>query len=298
MAKESDMMRCGSLLVLAGFLFTACSAEPLPPPPMIMISADQQQLYDDQSLALASVAIEQRRYKDADLIVRTVLRHDEDNPFANYLRAEILLSRGSTKNAEKQFAALADTAALRGRALQGQGIANLLMGRPVKAQNLLAAAVAENANLWRAWNALGAAYDVAEEYENADFAYTRALALQPDVADIYNNRGFSRLQRDDPDGAIEDFLKAIDLDPDFETAEMNLRLAYASKGMYVHALSGAVDAERQTVLNNTGYMAMLRGDYEAAENYLNAAMEERASFYRKAWKNLTYLSDVQTLESK
>lgn len=297
MVKVFRMLRNGPLLLVAMLLVTACAAEPPELPPVVdTISEDQQRLYDERSLALASDAIEQRRYRDAELIVSTVLRHDVDNPFANYLKAEILLSQGSTRTAEEQFAALSSVPDLRTKSLQGQGIANLLMGRPLKAQNLLLAAVSDDPKLWRAWNALGASYDVGGDFENAAFAYTRALAIEPDAADIYNNRGFSYLQQNLTDEAILDFKQALELNPDFETAEMNLRLAYAFKGMYVHALSGTSAEEREIILNNTGYMAMLRGDYEAAEDYLSEAMDERASFYRTAWKNLTYLQDMQELE--
>lgn len=292
------MTRSLPFVVLATFVLSACSTTPPAIEPLASISNDQARQYDEQSLALASMAVEDRRYKDAELIVLTVLRHDPNNQFASYLRAEILMSKGSTKKAEAEFSALTDIADLRPKALQGQGIANILMGRPLKAQALLNEAVTLDPTLWRAWNALGAANDINTEFENAAFAYTRALALRPDSADVYNNRGFSKLQNNDADGAIRDFQSAIELDPEFSTAEMNLRLAYAFKGMYVHALSGASDQERNMILNNTGYMAMLRGDYEAAKGYLNAAMDEKASFYRKAWKNLTYLQDVQNLDKE
>jgi Flp pilus assembly protein TadD len=47
-------------------------------------------------------------------------------------------------------------------------------------------------------------------------------------------------------------------------------------------------------LNNTGYIAMMNGDYEAARKYLQEAIKISPQYYKKANANLARL---QTLEN-
>ena len=50
------------------------------------------------------------------------------------------------------------------------------------------------------------------------------------------------------------------------------------------------------VLNNVGYIAILRGDYVRAESLLNQAMEASPTFNDKAWENLRYLETIKAVK--
>ena len=99
------------------------------------------------------------------------------------------------------------------------------------------------------------------------------------------------------DESIASLERALELDPDLKPAKENLRLALAWSGRYVHAMSGADDREMPRVLNNIGYIALMRGDLENAEAYLLRAMEVDPSFNEVAWRNLTYLRNVRDLKA-
>ncbi len=112
---------------------------------------------------------------------------------------------------------------------------------------------------------------------------------------LYNNRGFSYLMQGRLEESILDLNRALRLDPDMAPAHINLRLTLAWSGRYAHAMMGATDEDMSKVLNNVGYVALLRGDLDNAEAYLQRAMEADPSFNKIAWRNLTYLRNMRDL---
>ena len=68
------------------------------------------------------------------------------------------------------------------------------------------------------------------DLEKAVEAYTRAIALKPDVAAIYYVRGRTYRQMDQLDNAIVDFSRAISLKPDYAEAYNDRGIAYIGKG--------------------------------------------------------------------
>lgn len=47
------------------------------------------------------------------------------------------------------------------------------------------------------------------------------------------------------------------------------------------------------VLNNIGYVAILRGDYDVADAYLNQAIAASPSYFTQAQRNLQYLESIR-----
>jgi Flp pilus assembly protein TadD len=247
------------------------------------------------TLVLAERALSESRHRDAGRLIERVLLSEPENWEAQLLLAELHLASGDPQRADAVFETLVDKAGVGGRALQGHGIALTLLGDMDEGVESLQRAVAQDSGLWRAWNALGYHHDTNRDWAAAGDSYGKALEGNPNSALIYNNRGFSRLMQKRLEEAVADFDRALRIDPESEVARENLRLALAWQGKYVHAMTGVSNRDMPRILNNIGYIALMRGDYGNAEAYLLRAMEADPRYNETAARNLSYLKQIQEL---
>lgn len=249
-------------------------------------SEPEEPKLSDQVVQQIQQAVDDQRYVDAGRMLNEVSLKAESDPRLLLLAAQVSLYRGQYDAALKTFRQIDTEPATRARALEGEGIALSLQGHSDDATKVLQQAVATDPRAWRAWNALGTEYDRRHDWQNADAAYEHALTSSPDNPIVLNNRGFSRLTQNRLDDAAGDFVAALGRKPDFTPARNNLRLAIAMKGDYQRAVSGAGNSDRAAVLNNAGFVAMLRGDYTAAKDLLGQAMKAKGQYYAMAAANL------------
>jgi Flp pilus assembly protein TadD len=241
-----------------------------------------------QLLAAADRDLAAGDLERAESVYGTLLGASADNSHALLGLGEVQLRRGAAESALATFRKIADPVS-QPKALQGQGLALAVLHRRDEAVAVLAEATAQDSTLWRGWSALGQLHDERQEWAAAGIAYQRALALQPESAEIYNNLGVSMLLQRRYDEARAHFLSALERDPTALNAQANLRVAYAWSGEYQKALAHAPPPEQAQVLNNTGYVAMERGDFAAAETLLTEALRASPSFYKRASDNLAEL---------
>lgn len=281
-----------SLLLIAS-LATGCAGagEEAPPSPAPPPAAERSAAIDAGTRAL-----DEGRLDSAVALSERLLRADPGDAEASLLAAEVHLAQGSLRKAEAAFARLVEhpSPAIAARALQGQGLALAAKGDRA-AQAALQRAVAADARLWRAWNALGYLYDLQRAWALAEQSYDRAMTAAPRAAEVFNNRGYSRLLQSRYDEARVDFARALSLDPTLDAARENLRLALAWDGRYDEALLGAAPAARPQVLNNVGFVALLRGDYDRAERLFLQAMEIDPAYNEAVARNLARLSDLRAI---
>lgn len=218
--------------------------------------------------------------------LQRILATDSENGKATLLLGETLLRLDQPQNALARFEEASATPDLLAWGLEGQGVALLHMRRPEAAIAALREAVTLDPSLWRAHNAMGVAHDRISEWGEAEQAYQTARELRPDSASVANNSGMSLMLQQRVDEAIPHFERALRREPDFDAARANLRVAYAMRGQYIEALAGVSPNHLAAALNNVGYIAMVQGDFEAAEAYLSRAMAASPAFNRVAAQNL------------
>lgn len=231
-------------------------------------------------------AMQEQRLVDAGRILDGALVVAPTDPRLMLRSGELHLARGRFEEATRNFALAEAAPGLNAQALQGRGVALAQLGRSDEAIATLRRAVAADPALWRAWNALGVESDRRRDWATAETAYAKAIAAPSAEEIVYNNRGYSRLLQGRYADASADFVTALDRDPTFTAARMNLRLSLALQGDYARATAVGDKDQKAGVLNNAGFAAVLRGDLDDAQRLFEQAIDNRGSTYGRAYHNL------------
>jgi tetratricopeptide (TPR) repeat protein len=119
----------------------------------------------------------------------------------------------------------------------------------------------------------GNAYSQKEDYDQAIQDYDRAIRLNPGQAIAFSNRGVAYARKGNYDWAIQDYDQAIRLNPKHADAFSNRGAAYAHKGDYDRAIENYDQAIRLNpnhthAFYNRGNAYRRKGNYDRAiQNY-------------------------------
>lgn len=283
----------GALALLALLILPACSTGTQEPPPQENQVAAMKAETKDRLLREAQNSLAADDFETARDKFSQILLADPKNAQARLGMGEVFLGMHQPDDALIAFDSVAGEKSLQAQMFQGKGIASLMLQKPNEAAQSLIEAVKLDPSLWRAWNALGELYDSRRDWPQARQSYEAALKANPRSEMVQNNLGVSLLMQAKYQEAMPHFSEALRIRPDFQKAKMNLRLGLAWEGKYAEAKAGTPSEDLPIVLNNIGYIAILRGDYDAAESYLNQAITASPSFFAEAQRNLDYLESVR-----
>jgi tetratricopeptide (TPR) repeat protein len=145
---------------------------------------------------------------------------------------------------------------------------------------------------WSAYNGLGIVANLQGDPLKAEGFFKKADHIFPNSPELLNNIGFSLYSADKFDAAEPYYVKALQINPSFKKAIYNYALLQARLGHYEQAYNAFAKVSTPAeASNNTGYIAMMNGDYTEANNYLQAAIETSPLFYKKANDNLMRLEN-------
>lgn len=285
---------CGAVILSAAVALSACAdiMKEAPAPEAKEIPAMKAEA-KEKLLKTGQNALDAEDFEAARGAFTQVLASDGANDQAKFGLGEVSLGVGRPDDALEAFGSVGAGGALDAKVLQGKGIALLMLHKPNDAAKSLIDAVKMDPSLWRAWNALGELYNSRHDWPQAHQCYEAALKANPRSEVVQNNLGISLLMQGKYQEAAPHFLEALKTRPNFEKAKMNLRLVLAWQGKYAEARAGTAPEELPVVLNNIGYIAILRGDYAVAEAYLNQAISASPSYFAQAQQNLDYLESVR-----
>ncbi|WP_288695305.1 tetratricopeptide repeat protein [uncultured Brachyspira sp.] len=74
-----------------------------------------------------------------------------------------------------------------------------------------------------AYNNRGIVKNILGKYEEAIKDYDKAIELNPNNGAFYNNRGVSKENLEEYNEALKDYKKALELDPNYDTARENIK---------------------------------------------------------------------------
>ena len=110
-------------------------------------------------------------------------------------------------------------------------------------------------------------YFESSQYVEAFQTYDKALAVNPQCADCYNDRGLSLYYIGDPTSALESFDRAIAIDPGFTHAWLSKGFVLIAEGRYQEAV---VPLNKVKEIDSSGVLALQADKFLAvvAENTL------------------------------
>lgn len=174
------------------------------------------------------------------------------------------------------------------------GLHYLENGQTAKAKDLFTAAVSASNSSWKAHNGLGVIADLEHNSADAIVHYQDALAIQPTNPMLLNNLGYSYYLTGNEIKAKQLFNQALGYDNRYKRAIHNLALIEIKRGNFstATALFNRIMPVHETY-NNIGYISMLIGRYDVAEEYLRRAIDESPVYFPKAQENLNTLSTLK-----
>jgi Flp pilus assembly protein TadD len=224
------------------------------------------------------------------LLVQAVALDPEDTQ-SLFAVGAIQEERGNLDPAARAYARIIELQPDNALAHQGLGIVLFEAREFAAAEAPLRTSIGLDPTLWRASNTLGILADRGERYAEAIGYYTAALAAQPMLASVRNNRGYSKYLAGDLAAAKVDFLAALEIDTEYDRAWRNLGLVLAREQNYARALDAMTHAiDKHVALNDIGYIAMLDGNLDLASRYFEQAIHESPRHYQTAQDNLTELN--------
>ena len=130
-------------------------------------------------------------------------------------------------------------------------------------------------------NTLGTLLQRVGNYEAAERAYARAIALDSRASYAFNNLCYLAFLQGKPRAAIPHCRAALELAPSLSTARNNLALAYASTGrMDLAKREFQGQADEADAQFNLGIVLMAKHMYLEAADAFDAARAARSSFYK------------------
>jgi Flp pilus assembly protein TadD len=267
--------------MIAPFLLFAASTASAPP----LTSAS------DVVLQEASNAIDSGRFDQAQLMLGRAIGGGLEGPKVERVLADLAFASGNYSEAlaryEKLIVADADPLLL-----ERAGIAAFKAGTVARAAPLIIRATELKGASWHAWNARGALADMNRDWAEADIAYAEALRLAPGEASVFNNHGWSQLLRGDWVAAVQDFERAVGLDPRSTRIANNLELARAALASDLpRRRDGEPDENWAERLNDAGVAAEILGDKPRAVAAFTQALETSDRWYVRAANNLEAASN-------
>jgi Tfp pilus assembly protein PilF len=168
--------------------------------------------------------------------------------------------------------------------------------RPEAVRALQEFAVHQRQPGWDILSLEGILEDEQGHRSEAETAHRAAVAAAPDRSDLHNNLGFNLLAQGRADAAIEEFRRAVELDPKSDIAHNNLATALARSD------SATKDTAREAIAewsrstgqaeahNNMAAVLMDQGRYDEARAELSAALSMQPDL-AAATSNLQLLAE-------
>lgn len=243
-----------------------------------------------QAIEQGDAALRQEKYDLALMYYIKALEMDDKNVVALEKLADVYTLKGEVGMAAVAYQMILKIDARHAEAHEKLGLLQLKNRQYDGAQKHLTQAVKSDPRRWLAQNGLGLIADLHRNYKTAIQRYSAALEVNPNSPMLLNNLGYSLYLSGDQATAKANFLKALSINPNYQRALHNLALLEAKQGNYQRAVKIFNQfMEEAAAYNNVGYICMMEGKFQQAEQYFIKALKLSPIYYAKANENLEYL---------
>jgi Flp pilus assembly protein TadD len=239
-------------------------------------------------------------FEKAGMIYRQLL--DRDGKNIRYLTgyAEAARRGGKPELAQRSYEALLTAEPDNIEAKEGLGLSMMAQNNFADAGKIFSELMRKDPKRWRTLNAMGLLFVQRHMYDESLIYFAEALKYSPNNPSVLNNAGLTQaVQRNFPDArtALE---KASDLAEPGSVLQKQIDLNLAM----VYGIAGDMDMAEQIaskhlsgpqLYNNLGLYAHLASNDVMAKSYLNMALSQSPSYYKRAWENLRVV-DTETTD--
>lgn len=223
--------------------------------------------------------------------------------------------RGNQHLAEMAFAEVLSQEPNNPLALAEMGLLQLAMQQPENARQLLGQAIAADqqrlgnepaagpdglkvdaASPLKVYNAMGVLADLQSDFSQAARYYRLAQQIEPRSALVANSMAYSLYLAGKWPEAEQQYRLGLSYDSRYQPLWRNYGLLLARMDRYEESLSMFEQVEKRSeASNDVGYICLIEGKLDMAEQFFRSAIEQSPSHYDSAWENLSRVEQIKRI---
>ena len=282
----------------------------------VLYQVQSQSNSPDQAMQVAAMAYQAGDLDQALYQYLRVLELAPERYEALVWVGRIHRERGNNQLAEMAFSEVLGKAPENADALTEMGLLNLSMRKHEQAKAMLLKAVAVDQQRFakdsgqagaaalrvdgksplKAYNGLGVLADLRDDFAEAQMYYRLAELIEPRSALVQNSLGYSYYMAGQWSEAELRYKRGVSYDGTYKPLWRNYGLLLARMGRYEEAVSAFEQVEKRAeASNDVGYVCLVVGKLDVAEQFFRSAIELSPGHYAVAWENLNRVQQIRQI---
>jgi tetratricopeptide (TPR) repeat protein len=148
----------------------------------------------------------------------------------------------------------------------------------------------------KVYNALGVLADLNNDFPLSEAYYRLAMLIEPRSVLVQNSLGYSYYMAGQWPEAERTYQRGIGYDSSYKPLWRNYGLLLARMERYEEALSAFEQiGNRAQASNDVGYICLVEGKLDVAEQFFRSAIEQSPAHYDMAWDNLNRVQQLRRI---
>lgn len=148
----------------------------------------------------------------------------------------------------------------------------------------------------KAYNGLGVLADLRNDFALSEAYYRLAMLIEPRSVLVQNSLGYSYYLAGQWPEAEQTYKRGISYDSAYKPIWRNYGLLLARMERYEEAISAFEQIGKPAeASNDVGYVCMVEGKLDVAEQFFRSAIEQSPAHYANAWDNLNRVQQIRRI---